>query len=250
MIDRCNFLFVKSCDVVASHALMRRGAWFTLAQVIVFPAFLRIVSSRVVACSTTPSLSPTYQVDHIILIHPISAQLRQLVTVCKMAVQTSNDATASSTHHEIRQLTNSDDDVKKAWHLWQAIFPDWPISDDRFKNLLFGLRRYHWIHEHGFCLSCTVDETRSSSDGAHGRIAVIGVLPEHRRQGIGSALLEQAKNGLKDVARASGKELKSLEMGSIFPRFWWQIPSTVPQETKDFFSHRGICLESLPIDSY
>ncbi|GKU08113.1 mycothiol acetyltransferase [Fusarium langsethiae] len=164
-----------------------------------------------------------------------------------MADQTSNGASASSRQHEIRQLTNSEDDIKKAWQMWQAIFPDWPISQQRFPKLLFGLPGYHWIHEYGLCLSYMIDGATSLKDGARGRIAAIGVLPDHRCQGIGSALLEKTKTGLRDAALANGTELQSLEIGSIFPRFWWQIPNTVSKEVKDFFSHRGIYDSSHPI---
>ncbi|KAG8667741.1 hypothetical protein FPOAC1_012579 [Fusarium poae] len=158
----------------------------------------------------------------------------------KMADQTSNGTSASSRQDEIRKLTNSDDDIKKAWEMWQAIFPDWPISQQRFPKVLFGISGHHWIHESGLCLSYITDDTR-------GRIAAIGVLPEHRRQGIGSALLEKAKIGLKDAARANGAVLQSFEIGSVFPRLWYQMPNTVPKEVKDFFSHRGIYDTSRPI---
>jgi len=149
-----------------------------------------------------------------------------------MTDETNNGVSASK--HEIHQLTNSDEDISKAWPLWQSIFPDWPISQERFAKLLFALPSYHCIHEHGLCLSYVID--RSIAGNGRGRVAAIGVLSGHRRQGIGSALLEKTKIGLKD---AVGGELKSLEVGSIFPRFWWQIPNTVPKEVKEFFSHRG-----------
>ena len=146
-----------------------------------------------------------------------------------MADETNNGVNASK--HEIRQLTNSDEDISKAWQLWQNIFPDWPISQERFAKLLFALPGYHCIHEHGLCLSYG-----STTGEGRGRVAAIGVLSGHRRRGIGSALLEKASIGLREAA---GGELKSLEVGSIFPRFWWQIPSTAPKEAKEFFSHRG-----------
>ncbi|RFN46288.1 hypothetical protein FIE12Z_9442 [Fusarium flagelliforme] len=158
----------------------------------------------------------------------------------KMAAKANNGVSAPT--HEIRQLTNSDDDISKAWQLWQSIFPDWPISQERFAKLLFALPGYHCIHEHGLCLSYVIDGS-TAGDG-RGRIAAIGVLSGHRRQGIGSALLKKTKIGLKD---AVGGELKSLEVGSIFPRFWWQIPSTAPKEVKEFFSHRGVYDASHPI---
>ncbi|KAI1058908.1 hypothetical protein LB507_004030 [Fusarium sp. FIESC RH6] len=155
----------------------------------------------------------------------------------KMADETNNGVGVSK--HEIRQLTNLDEDVSKAWQLWQSIFPDWPISQERFAKLLFALPGYHCIHEQGLCLSYG-----STTGEGRGRVAAIGVLSGYRRQGIGSALLDKAKIGLRE---AVGGELKSLEVGSIFPRFWWQIPNTVPKEAKEFFAHRGVYDASHPI---
>ncbi|CAG1994875.1 unnamed protein product [Fusarium graminearum] len=191
--------------------------------------------SRVVACLSSPTSGPNAT-------HSIISSLS-----IKMADQASNGASVSSRQHEIRPLTKSDDDIKKAWQLWQAIFPDWSISEERFTKLIFGLPGYHWIHDNGLCLSYMLDGATSLTDGAHGRIAAIGVLSDHRRQGIGSALLEKAKIGMKDAATTQGRELQSVEIGSIFPRFWWQIPSTMPKEVKEFFSHRGIYDSSHPI---
>ncbi|KAF4436459.1 hypothetical protein F53441_13249 [Fusarium austroafricanum] len=148
-----------------------------------------------------------------------------------MAEPTANDRGA---HFTIRELTPSEEDIQQAWQMWHAIFPDWPIEQERFVTVLFGFKGHHWIHEHGFCLSFYLES------GNAGHIAAVGVLPEYRGKGLGSALLEKGKAGLRAAAQADGAEpLASLVMGSVFPRFWYQVPASVSAETKQFLSQRG-----------
>lgn len=135
--------------------------------------------------------------------------------------------------HAIRELTSSDEDFEKIWHLWQEIFPKWPIERERMRKLLRQPPGKHYIHDKGFCLSFLMD-------GPHGKIAAVGVLPEFRGKGLGTAFVTKAHAELRSMARANGEgELKSLEIGSVFPRFWPQVPIDFPQEVKDFFLHRG-----------
>ncbi|RKL27149.1 hypothetical protein BFJ72_g13382 [Fusarium proliferatum] len=135
--------------------------------------------------------------------------------------------------YDLRELTSSEEDIQQAWQLWHIIFPDWPIEQERFAGLLFGLKGQHWIHEHGFCLSYY------SKSGNSGNIAAIGVLPEYRHKGLGNALLEKGKAGLENSAKNAGQELNSLAMGSIFPRFWYRVPTSILPDAKEFLSHRG-----------
>ncbi|KAM0248354.1 hypothetical protein ACHAP5_003527 [Fusarium lateritium] len=160
-----------------------------------------------------------------------------------MTDQVSNGVGAPPVQYDIRELSNSEDDTQQVWQMWQTVFPDWPIEKERFNGLLFGLPdHHHWINENGFCLSFY------SKNEPLGRIAALGVLPEHRRKGLGTALLDKAKAGLRAAARQDeGKELASLEMGSIFPRFWWQVPVDFPAEVKDFLSHRSTQNASQPV---
>lgn len=138
-----------------------------------------------------------------------------------------------ATQETIRQFTDSDEDFEKIWQLWQTIFPKWPIEHQRLEKILHQLPGHHAIHEKGFCLSFL-------EDGPNGKIAAVGVLPEYRGKGLGTALIQHAQARLRDAARAKGEELKSLEIGSQTPRFWPQMPIDFPQEVKDFFIHRGI----------
>lgn len=133
----------------------------------------------------------------------------------------------------IRNLTSSEEDSENIWQMWQTIFPKWPIERERLKRLLHRLRGQHYIHEKGFCLSFL-------ANGPHGKIAAVGVLPEYRGRGLGTAFLKHAQAELRNIARTNGQgELKSLELGSQTPRFWPQVPIDFPQEVKDFFLHRG-----------
>lgn len=80
--------------------------------------------------------------------------------------------------HNIRDFKSSDDDIEHLWQMWQSIFPKWPIEPQRMAKLLHQPHGRHYIHEKGFCLTFL-------SDG-HGKIAAVGVLPDHRGKGLGA----------------------------------------------------------------
>lgn len=135
--------------------------------------------------------------------------------------------------HDIRDFTSSEEDFEEIWQMWQTIFPKWQIERQRMEKILHLLPGQHYIHEKGFCLSFL-------ADGAQGKIAAVGVLPEYRGKGLGTAFIEKAKAGLISLARANGEsELKSLAIGSETPRFWPRMPTDFPPEVKNFFLHRG-----------
>lgn len=78
-------------------------------------------------------------------------------------------------------------------------------------------------------------------------IAIIGVLPTSRRQGIGTALIKTVHREMKaeDPLGLSG-----FSIGSCFPRIWSGVPIDFEQEYKDFFLHRGQLLYSLLSDPH
>ncbi|RYC84819.1 hypothetical protein BFJ63_vAg12299 [Fusarium oxysporum f. sp. narcissi] len=128
-----------------------------------------------------------------------------------MAEQKSKkDGPIGVSQYDIRELTSSEEDIQQAWKLWHAIFPDWPIDQDRFPGLLVGIKGQHWIHEHGFCLSYY------SKSGSLGHVAAIGVLPEYRCQGLGNALLEKGKTGLKDAAKKAGNYTETITTRDLY----------------------------------
>ena len=133
----------------------------------------------------------------------------------------------------IRNYTKSDEDLEQIWQMWQTIFPKWPIERERLRKILHFLPDHHYIHDKGFCLSFL-------TDGSQGKIAAVGVLPEYRGKGLGTAFIEKAQTELRNTARTDRRgELKSLGIGSQTPRFWPQMPIDFPLEVKEFFRHRG-----------
>ncbi|KAG4427727.1 hypothetical protein IFR05_016791 [Cadophora sp. M221] len=132
--------------------------------------------------------------------------------------------------HDIRPLSKSDEDILQLWKLWQDIFPKWPMELERLAKILRQDHGHHFIHEKGFIMSYFF-----SLDGSDfGKITAVGVLPEYRGKGLGTALIAKAREALTE-----GRQLKSLQFGSVFPRFWPAVPIDFAQSTKDFLLHRG-----------
>lgn len=127
----------------------------------------------------------------------------------------------------------SSQDTEKVWQLWQSVFPAWPISQERMQFLLTAVPGIHGLHEHGFYLSFL------RADGA-GQVSAVGVIPEHRRAGLGTAMMADAKSRLRRAAIDAGVgEPKIFEIGSSAPRFWPQMPMNVPSAAHDFFRSMG-----------
>ncbi|KUJ20071.1 putative beta-N-acetylglucosaminidase [Mollisia scopiformis] len=140
---------------------------------------------------------------------------------------------SSGPEHDIKTFDGSDEEAKKISEMWHVVFPKWPISLPRLTKILLRSHGRHYIHEGGFCLSFFMD-------GPHGKIASLGVLPEYRGKGIGTALLKKAQRELTSMAEASGQgPLKSLAIGSDSPRLWCEVPVDFSQAAKDFLMHRG-----------
>jgi beta-N-acetylhexosaminidase len=138
-----------------------------------------------------------------------------------------------STTQAIQALTASPEDITKLHGLWSDVFPSWPVSQDFFNLRLFAVPSYrHYVHEHGFCLSFL-------SETGDGRLVAVGVLPDYRRQGLGTALVEKAKEGLKTLAKEMGGELKSIQVGSQLPRFWPYMPKALLAEAETWLMKNG-----------
>jgi beta-N-acetylhexosaminidase len=138
-----------------------------------------------------------------------------------------------ATKHLIRDMTTSEEDIKKLWTLWQEIFPKWPIDLPRLTKILHQPHGRHYLHDKGFCMSFLMD-------GPHGKIAAVGVLPEYRGCGLGTTFVTRAQLDLSRRAEIEGVgSLKSMAFGSVFPRLWCQPPIDLSQDSKDFLLHRG-----------
>ena len=133
----------------------------------------------------------------------------------------------ASVKHQIRPFDGSEADIDRIWTLWKTIFPDWSIGRKRLARIFQQKPKGHFLHDDGFCLSF-------ASEGL-AKISIIGVLPEHRRKGIGTALINKAVYELK----LSATESLPLSIGSSFPRLWPGVPTSMADRAKDFFLHRG-----------
>ena len=122
------------------------------------------------------------------------------------------------------------EEIQNFSDLWQQIFPRWPITISRLTKLMQHKYGRYLLHEKGFCLAYLFDDGMA-------KISAVGVLPEFRNKGLGTALVSQARKELHEVG-----EVKSFGIGSVFPRFWAGVPFDMLQEHKDFFLHRGMLL--------
>lgn len=132
--------------------------------------------------------------------------------------------------HDIRVSTKSDEDVRHIWTIWQQVFPRWPVKLERLAQNLRQDHGRHFIHQKGFVMSYFFTLGNSN----FGKITAVGVLPEYRGKGLGTALIARARGAL-----TQGPALKNLQIGSVFPRFWPAVPIEFPLETKNFLLHRG-----------
>ncbi|KAF8865716.1 putative beta-N-acetylglucosaminidase [Acephala macrosclerotiorum] len=133
----------------------------------------------------------------------------------------------------IKSFSGSIEEIKKISKMWDLIFPKWPIAVPRLTKILRQPHGRHYIHQGGFCLSFL-------EAGPNGKIAAVGVLPEYRGKGLGTMLLRKSQKELATMAQSSGQgTLKSLTIGSVFPRLWGEVPVDFSQDDKDFLSHKG-----------
>lgn len=146
----------------------------------------------------------------------------------------------------IKAFNGSYEEVSTLHNLWMSVFPDWPIDHERLEQLLKTDNGLHLVHAHGFCLSFL-------ADGVDGKIACIGVLKEHRRIGLGTALINKATAGLRarmpnptKYVKLQEGELQSLNIGSSFPRFWAGVPLSFDMEYRDWFVNRGFRRSAKP----
>jgi GNAT superfamily N-acetyltransferase len=113
----------------------------------------------------------------------------------------------------------STDDLDKIWRMWQDIFPTWPVERLYLQTILSdsSARLYIFVTE------------------GVAKIAIIGVLPTSRGQGVGTALIKHTREAMSSECR-----LRSFGTGSVFPRLWPGVPLSLSQCDRDFFIHRGL----------
>jgi beta-N-acetylhexosaminidase len=127
--------------------------------------------------------------------------------------------------HEITQGSRSD--LDKVWHMWQYIFSDWAIDRLHLQAILSDPSARLYIHDKGFCIAFFVTYGVA-------KVAIIGVVPNSRKQGVGTALVKHTRESMNLEC-----SFLSFGTGSVFPRLWPGVPTSFAQSSRDFFIHRG-----------
>jgi ribosomal protein S18 acetylase RimI-like enzyme len=112
--------------------------------------------------------------------------------------------------------------------LWARALPDWPVSAGAFAEKTRGTTQLVAVAG-----GAIAGYAAAASAGERGQVTAILVDPAHRRRGIGSALLAEARRTL------AGRGATTLSAGSGAGAYFWPgVPDTRP-EGWAFFRARG-----------
>lgn len=125
-------------------------------------------------------------------------------------------------------------DLSSLVELWQqAVGTVWPVQPWRIRQVLAGPAAQHFVvYEDGFLVGFAATFQSLRDTEVIGHLGALLVAPERQRQGIGSALHATALDYLRAVGR------KTVQLGSISPRFWCGVPTNLPFAV-NFFRRQG-----------
>ncbi len=83
--------------------------------------------------------------------------------------------------------------------LWQDVFPDAPPWNDPHADIRQKLTVQRDLFFVAEAAKILVGTAMAGFDGHRGWVYYVAVHPEHRRQGIGRALMHRVEQGLKDI---------------------------------------------------
>jgi beta-N-acetylhexosaminidase len=125
-------------------------------------------------------------------------------------------------------------DAAAVYTLWQtALGHVWPLDEERMKQVLEGPEPHHFVARVngkiiGFAATLQSFHRREKV----GHLAALIIDPEMQGEGIGTALHHTALAFLHDAG------LRSVQLGSITPRFWCGVPANLPSAIT-FFRRQG-----------
>ena len=139
------------------------------------------------------------------------------------------------------RLYNPEQDGPAVFSFYQKIFgAAWPLRQDLFHQVVSGHAFYrpgdHFVAESGgevVGFAATQVLRPEPLPERQGGIAILGVAPQWRRQGIGTALHNAALQRLQETGMTSA----ALGGGGMY-RFWPGIPDNLP-DVKGFFEKMG-----------
>ncbi|KAH2459376.1 hypothetical protein KXW63_001598 [Aspergillus fumigatus] len=132
-------------------------------------------------------------------------------------------------------------DLAEVAEVWNTALPTYPLPADSLHRFLTQANGHHFVARLeskiiGFCVMYMTTNRGTTCC----QLAVLAVHPSYQRQGVGTALIAEARTWLMKNYKPC-----SLSLGSSFPRFWPGIPTDLGQEVQGFFVHRGFHLNPL-----
>ncbi|KAM5443151.1 putative beta-N-acetylhexosaminidase [Microsporum ferrugineum] len=135
---------------------------------------------------------------------------------------------------------NADRDLSRVIELWHKLLPRYAVPPKTLSHVLTRPNGNHFVSRFNDKVVGFV-ATYANEDRPTTFIPVIVVDSVYQGKGIGTALLEHARQYLRRNYPAV-----SVTIGSSFPRFWPGVPMDISKEAQDFFIHRGFCPTSGP----
>jgi beta-N-acetylhexosaminidase len=132
-------------------------------------------------------------------------------------------------------------DLTELVEVWNTALPTYPLPADSLGRFLTQANGHHFVARLesniiGFCVMYMTTNRGTTCC----QLAALAVHPNYQRQGVGTALIAEARTWLMKNYKPC-----SLSLGSSFPRFWPGIPTDLGQEVQEFFVHRGFRLNPL-----
>ncbi|KAF3206303.1 hypothetical protein TWF679_008820 [Orbilia oligospora] len=137
-------------------------------------------------------------------------------------------------------------DLYASADLWKKCFgwnPSWNLNSGILSDLLDrpGNAKHYVVKDprsHGKILGLCATYTIHAGKSLVGSMALLMVDPDFRNSGIGTALHDEAFQFMR-----AHPEIDSVQLGSIFPRFFPGLPELLPKEQKEWFKRRGWKIE-------
>jgi beta-N-acetylhexosaminidase len=132
-------------------------------------------------------------------------------------------------------------DLTQLAEVWKIALPTYALPADSLHRFLTQTNGHHFVARLeskviGFCVMYITTNRGTTCC----QLAVLAVHPNHQSQGVGTALIAEARTWLMKNYKPS-----SLSLGSSFPRFWPGIPTDLGPAVQEFFVHRGFRLNPM-----
>ncbi len=132
------------------------------------------------------------------------------------------------------QIYDAAHDAEAIAALWQASLGDsWPLAASHIEKVLQGPEAQHFVVKiDGEIVGFAATFRSVQGENKTGHLAALLVAPHMQRQGIGTFLHTTILVAMKEAG------VRSVQLGSISPRFWCGVPGNLPHAVA-FFRKQG-----------